>query len=74
MGNERAIRRVRFYAHCRNCMPQKPPNQSASEWARLDAGLTERGLLIWCKRCRMPIEEFTCEEMLKALTSEPESK
>jgi hypothetical protein len=59
MGNERDDRRIRYHAHCRNCLPQKPLNQSPSEWARLDAGLTERGLLIWCKRCRMTIEEFT---------------
>ena len=59
--------RIRLFVHCRSCGGQKPVNQSMSEWARLDAGLTERGLLIWCKRCRKTIFEFepaTLTEML----------
>ena len=58
---------VRFFAHCRNCAPQKPANQSPSEWARIDAGLTDKGLQLWCKRCRMEIMHFTPEGLSEAL-------
>lgn len=62
---------VRLFAHCRNCNPQKPRNQSPSEWARIDAGITATGLLVWCKRCRMAIAHFTPETLATMLASEP---
>lgn len=34
-----------------------------SEWARIDAGLTDKGLLLWCKRCRKEIALFTPERL-----------
>ncbi len=58
---------IRFFAHCRTCAPQRPANQSMSEWARIDAGLTEQGLLLWCKRCRKNIAVFTPETLTEAL-------
>ncbi len=58
---------IRFFAHCRSCAQQKPVNQSPSEWARIDAGLTERGLLLWCKRCRKEIALFTPDGLREQL-------
>ena len=63
--------RIRLHAHCGNCMPQKPVNQAMSEWARIDAGFTEDGLQLWCKRCRMQIAHFTPEGLSDALTERP---
>lgn len=46
-------------------MAQKPANQSPSEWARLDVGITGEGLLVWCKRCRKEVAHFTPEALAR---------
>ncbi len=50
---------IRLFAHCKACMATKPANQSPSDWVRLDCGLTDTGLLVWCKRCRKEVAHFT---------------
>ena len=62
--------RIFLHAHCRNCMGKKPANQSPSEWSRTDAGLTDTGVQVWCKRCRMEIVHYTPAE-LQALIDDP---
>ena len=52
-------REIRLYAHCRTCHASKPANQSPSDWCRLDCGLTDTGLLVWCKRCKKEVAHFT---------------
>jgi hypothetical protein len=58
---------IRFYAHCRNCAPQKPRKQSMSEWARIDCGLTDSGIQVWCKRCAMEVAHFTPQQLEQQL-------
>lgn len=55
------VRDIRFFAHCRQCVEEKPISQSPSEYARLDCGVTATGLLIWCKRHRKEVAHFTPE-------------
>jgi hypothetical protein len=38
------------YFHCRKCLVEMPAGTSPSEWARLEMGLTETGLQVWCVR------------------------
>jgi hypothetical protein len=38
------------YFHCRRCLIERPPHTSMSEWARLEMGLTQRGMQVWCLR------------------------
>jgi len=36
--------------HCPSCMSTRPAGVTATQWALLDVGFTERGLQIWCRR------------------------
>ena len=58
---------IRMFAHCRNCAPQKPRQQSMNEWARLSAGLTDSGLQLWCNRCQLEVFHFIVEELTQQL-------
>ena len=62
---------ILLYAHCASCAAQRPANQSQSEWARLDAGLTTTGLQIWCKRCRKEVAHFTPAGLQECLDAGP---
>jgi len=46
---------IKQYFHCKKCINEKPKDQSASEWARLNAGFTAKGLEIWCNRHNISI-------------------
>lgn len=41
---------IRAYAHCVQCMREKPQNVSPAEWARLSVGATPVGVQVWCVR------------------------
>jgi hypothetical protein len=42
---------IALYFHCRKCFDDIPKGMSPSQWSRLEAGWTEIGLQIRCKRC-----------------------
>ncbi len=63
--------RIHTHAHCRNCAPQKPVNQSPEQWGRIACGLTDTGLEVWCKRCRMVIAHFTPDELRQFVDHPP---
>ncbi len=42
---------IEGFAHCTSCFGQCPAGVTPREWARLEAGLTKRGMQIWCVRC-----------------------
>lgn len=65
---------VRLWANCRNCTPRKPRTQSLEQWSRTAAGLTNDGMLIWCKRCDMMIAHFTPETLREMLESNPKGE
>lgn len=65
-------RDIRLFAHCRACAVQKPANQSMSEWARLDVGMTATGLLVWCKRCRKEVVHFTPDGLREMIADHPQ--
>lgn len=46
-----ANNRIKMFFHCRGCFDDRPPDQSPSEWSRIEAGWTEAGLQVRCKRC-----------------------
>lgn len=41
---------IKQYFHCKKCLSEKPKDQSAAEWARLNVGFTAKGLEVWCMR------------------------
>ena len=61
--------RIRFHAHCRTCMKDKPTNQAPSQWQRTESGLTDTGLQIWCRRCRKEVAHFTPADLEAQLAS-----
>ena len=38
------------FVHCAMCMSDRPKNKSPREWAMIEAGWTQIGIQIWCKR------------------------
>jgi hypothetical protein len=44
-GNE-----IKMFFHCRQCLKEKPHDVSPRDWAQLEAGWTEIGFQVWCKR------------------------
>ena len=41
---------IEMYFHCRECLEEKPDDQSPREWAALEVGWTTLGFQVWCKR------------------------
>lgn len=64
---DRAMDGIRFHLHCRACMAGKPINQSPREWSRLAAGLSDSGILVYCKRCKKEVAHFTPEQLAEQL-------
>ena len=54
-GNE-----IVMFFHCAKCLNEMPPDISPRDWARLEAGWTEVGFQVWCKRheCNMINMDF----------------
>lgn len=46
---------IKQFFHCANCMKDLPSGKSPREWAQLEAGFTELGVQVWCKRCECNI-------------------
>jgi len=44
------VHEITGFIHCGLCLAEKPPDQSAQEWARLEVGWTKRGFQVWCYR------------------------
>lgn len=42
---------IQMFFHCGTCLPDKPIDQSPSEWSALEVGWTPIGLQVRCKRC-----------------------
>lgn len=38
------------FLHCMKCLEQKPKHVSPEGWARLNFGVTEIGVQVWCVR------------------------
>jgi hypothetical protein len=46
-GNDNEIG---MFLHCGLCLEEKPDGVSPREWAQIEAGWTQIGLQIWCRR------------------------
>lgn len=46
---------IKMFFHCANCFGDMPDGTSPSEWSSLEAGWTELGLQVRCKRCDLNI-------------------
>jgi hypothetical protein len=56
-----AANSIKLFFHCGNCMPNKPADQSPSEWSSIEAGWTTLGLQVRCKRCDLNIVHIDFE-------------
>lgn len=63
--------RIHTYFHCAQCLKEKPVNQTPREHARVQAGLTDSGIQIWCNRHRRQVAHFTPEQLMALLVSGP---
>ena len=55
---------IQLFLHYGLCLQSMPPETSASIWAYLEVGWTEKGLQVWCKRhevnvCHIDFEGVT---------------
>ncbi len=41
---------IKLYFHCGKCLNEKPENVSPSEFSRVEAGWTDKGLQVRCIR------------------------
>jgi hypothetical protein len=60
-----------LFAHCATCAPKKPRLTSQAEWARIEAGLTPRGLQVWCRRCDLEVAHFSPGKIEEFMQSMP---
>jgi len=65
--------KITAYFHCRECIKELPKGTSPSEYQNVQAGLTEQGFQVWCKRhnvsvChfKLPIAFEVCRQMIEA--------
>jgi len=42
--------KIQMYMHCQLCMLEEPEDVSMRDWARLNVGMTDTGLQVWCVR------------------------
>ena len=54
-GNE-----IKMFFHCVKCLAEKSEDISPRDWAQLEAGWTEQGFQVWCKRheCNVILMNF----------------
>ena len=52
---------ITTFAHCANCMPMKPKHLSPRDWVDIEAGFTDIGVQVWCKRCECNIMHIDFE-------------
>jgi hypothetical protein len=46
---------ILLFFHCKNCMKNKPNNQSPQDWSRVECGWTTKGIKVRCIRCEKKI-------------------
>jgi len=42
--------KITAYLHCAKCIEERPSGISPKDWARTQAGFTEKGIQVWCNR------------------------
>jgi hypothetical protein len=45
-----STKEIKLFFHCRLCLSEKPDGVSAQSYSQIEAGWTELGLQVWCKR------------------------
>ena len=53
---------IQAFAHCKHCLENLPIGMSPADWSDLECGFTNRGFQVWCKRCKLTVIYFECEE------------
>ena len=50
-GPVTADKQIVMFFHCGGCLGHVPVGKTPREWSSIEAGWTERGLQVRCKRC-----------------------
>lgn len=53
------------FLHCEKCLKEMPRGEKPATWARLNVGMTPKGIQIWCERhsCSVDHVMFTLERV-----------
>jgi hypothetical protein len=46
---------IKMFFHCRHCLKDLPHGMPPRQWVSIEAGWTEIGFQVWCKRCEINI-------------------
>jgi hypothetical protein len=58
---------IDMYMHCPRCLDDRPDDVTPSDWARLNVGVTETGVQIWCVRHECHGARFSWPEGRRSL-------
>lgn len=61
---EDAPNRIYAYMHCTLCLGEMPHDHSPREWARLEVGITEDGIQVYCTRHDVNVNHLKIEPEL----------
>jgi hypothetical protein len=62
---------MRMFIHCTKCIEEKPSHASPSEWVRLEMGITESGILVWCLRHNQEVAHISVDMLTSLVTNPP---
>ena len=48
------------YLHCGQCLKEVPEGQSPETYARLNVGMTKKGIQVWCVRHKCSVDFRVC--------------
>lgn len=67
---------ITAYMHCGKCIDELPRGVSPSEYQRLEIGLTDIGLQVWCKRHNLNVAhiDFDGAKVRINTSIDPEAK
>ena len=47
--------KIEMYIHCLLCLQEVPGDTAPADWARLNVGMTENGMQVWCVRHQVSV-------------------
>lgn len=68
MGKE--TKQIQTFMHCVMCNRENP-GVAPKKWARLEVGLTRRGLQVWCLRHDAEVVHLTADQIVEFLARGP---
>lgn len=54
--------KIKAFFHCGTCFDARPEGTSPHDWSQLEAGWTELGFQVWCRRCECNVIHIDFED------------